>query len=566
MKNRIRKALSTLCIIALLASSIPMVFAEEAVDAPVETAPVETVEVPVDVPAEEPAAEELPIIIEETPAEPAPAEETPAEEPAPVEETPVVEETPAEPAPVEEVPAEPAPVEEAPVEPAPVEEAPVETKPEETPVEETSNNKEETKPEESEDEIDELDGYVYEESSENDYVEMDDGPGYIDGEVAKQLIPDSNELKFDDIAELKIGSEVKGNLAAGEDAEYVLKSGRTQDVVLGLTGSNIRVKIDGQVVKFIPVEGQDDYAEYAMTVHADVNYSITLSADSGSYKLSAEKATEAADTESDTPASDEDVQEETQDAVETESDETAQSEETENTEAIENTEETENTEDNTEEENIDGNNEEETEVENEDLNAEPIKAWVTVSEEEFEVGNTITLNANADIELDNAIVWQTRGEDGEWHKIGYGMKLEIELTEENINNSFRFKLADETFSDEYQLFIRETENDEGKIEEDVEESTDEEFSLPEDRSVSFQIFWDGKAAIGEIAHFKANLVGYEGLDYTIQWQSSTDNNNWSDIAGETNESMDLLATEEANKLYYRVIVIIQTPDNYEPQE
>ena len=55
------------------------------------------------------------------------------------------------------------------------------------------------------------------------------------------------------------------------------------------------------------------------------------------------------------------------------------------------------------------------------------------------------------------------------------------------------------------------------------------------------------------------LVGYEGLDYTIQWQQSTDNVNWTDIAGANEETMDVVADEETSSMFYRVVVIIRVP-------
>ena len=107
----------------------------------------------------------------------------------------------------------------------------------------------------------------------------------------------------------------------------------------------------------------------------------------------------------------------------------------------------------------------------------------------------------------------------------------------------------------------ESDNEEEPITEETEEEA-EQFVLPEDRSVSFDIYWDGEAVLGEIAHFRATLVGYDGLDYTIQWQQSTDDMNWVDIEGANEETMDVLATEETNSLYYRITVIIHTPDDY----
>ena len=79
-----------------------------------------------------------------------------------------------------------------------------------------------------------------------------------------------------------------------------------------------------------------------------------------------------------------------------------------------------------------------------------IITWVTATVNEED--GTVTVFANANIELDNQIVWQTRTADSdEWKKAGYGLKLTVEVTEENADNFFRFKWADGDFSPEYQI-------------------------------------------------------------------------------------------------------------------
>ena len=95
--------------------------AKESEETPAEESEEPKEETPAVVTEEEKPAEPAPAaVVEETPAEPAPVEETPAAvEEAPAAVTPAEEEKPAEPAPaavVEETPAEPAPVEETPAE------------------------------------------------------------------------------------------------------------------------------------------------------------------------------------------------------------------------------------------------------------------------------------------------------------------------------------------------------------------------------------------------------------------------------------------------------------------
>ena len=62
--------------------------------------------------------------------------------------------------------------------------------------------------------------------------------------------------------------------------------------------------------------------------------------------------------------------------------------------------------------------------------------------------------------------------------------------------------------------------------------------------------------IGDTAHFNAKLEGYEGLDYTVQWQYSPDQKTWYDLPDETNTNMDVVITEENNIVYWRILVYI----------
>ena len=104
-----------------------------------------------------------------------------------------------------------------------------------------------------------------------------------------------------------------------------------------------------------------------------------------------------------------------------------------------------------------------------------------------------------------------------------------------------------------------------KVTVDTEEK---EFVLPEGASLSFEITWDNKPAYGATAHFKAIAIGMDDLDYELQWQQQrADDAPWEDIEGAVGETMDLIATEEAFSMYYRVIAKIQVPkDNIEESQ
>lgn len=98
--------------------------------------------------------------------------------------------------------------------------------------------------------------------------------------------------------------------------------------------------------------------------------------------------------------------------------------------------------------------------------------------------------------------------------------------------------------------------------ETAEEGKEEQESAPApERSITVHVTWDvPDPVIGDTAHFKATLTGYEGLDYTMQWQYSHDRNDWIDIAGETKDTLDMVVTEENNFVYWRIIVYLEEPE------
>ena len=49
-------------------------------------------------------------------------------------------------------------------------------------------------------------------------------------------------------------------------------------------------------------------------------------------------------------------------------------------------------------------------------------------------------------------------------------------------------------------------------------------------------------------------VGYDDVEYTIQWQTSFDNENWFNIDGATEETLDMEVTTENYENFWRVMV------------
>lgn len=79
-----------------------------------------------------------------------------------------------------------------------------------------------------------------------------------------------------------------------------------------------------------------------------------------------------------------------------------------------------------------------------------------------------------------------------------------------------------------------------------------------DRSVDFDFTWDsGKPMIGDTVHFRAIMVGYDQLDYTLQWQLSPDGKIWTDYPGATTETIDVVITKDIDNYFWRLIVYIE---------
>ena len=107
-----------------------------------------------------------------------------------------------------------------------------------------------------------------------------------------------------------------------------------------------------------------------------------------------------------------------------------------------------------------------------------------------------------------------------------------------------------------------TEEQTNELEEETTEKVAEEKAanpeLPSDRSIQVDVSWDvSDPMIGDTAHFKAILEGYDGLEYTMQWQYSPDDINWHDIPNETNTTMDVVVTPENNVVYWRILVYVE---------
>ena len=100
---------------------------------------------------------------------------------------------------------------------------------------------------------------------------------------------------------------------------------------------------------------------------------------------------------------------------------------------------------------------------------------------------------------------------------------------------------------------------------ETEPAPDEEPSVPEgdapvlnpDRSISIQMAWEGEALhYGDEITLTAVLNGYDNAVYTLQWQTSKDNETWADVEGATEASYTTVVTKENALDAWRVVVTV----------
>ena len=112
--------------------------------------------------------------------------------------------------------------------------------------------------------------------------------------------------------------------------------------------------------------------------------------------------------------------------------------------------------------------------------------WIVADAETYTIGETATLTATSEDDLNDHVVWQTKVGDDEWTTAGYGNILKVDLTEENVNNIYRFKMEDGSFSEEIQLIVALVQAEETVEEETVEEEVAEE-EVTEEETVEEEV-------------------------------------------------------------------------------
>jgi hypothetical protein len=84
-----------------------------------------------------------------------------------------------------------------------------------------------------------------------------------------------------------------------------------------------------------------------------------------------------------------------------------------------------------------------------------------------------------------------------------------------------------------------------------------EDALDPSRYIDIYAVWqDDVLSFGTQAQLIAVLHGYDAVQYTLQWQISTDNANWTDIPDATGARCDVTVTEDNYLCWWRVQVLI----------
>ena len=82
-----------------------------------------------------------------------------------------------------------------------------------------------------------------------------------------------------------------------------------------------------------------------------------------------------------------------------------------------------------------------------------------------------------------------------------------------------------------------------------------------ERSVEIYYSWNNaEPSLDEVVTFIAVLHGYEDVDYTIRWQRSSNNKDWTDVANSDGSRHYEVITRENCKDFWRVQVEITNPD------
>ena len=84
-----------------------------------------------------------------------------------------------------------------------------------------------------------------------------------------------------------------------------------------------------------------------------------------------------------------------------------------------------------------------------------------------------------------------------------------------------------------------------------------EDALDPNRTIDLYATWgEGELTDGTEATMIAVLNGYDNVEYALQWQTSEDNVNWTDVPGATESRCTVVVTQDNYLDYWRVMVTV----------
>lgn len=207
---------------------------------------------------------------------------------------------------------------------------------------------------------------------------------------------------------------------------------------------------------------------------------------------------------------------------------------------------------------------------------EPFTATVVIkleNEGDIYFGDLVTLRAEVEAGGDYTVVWEYLEENPEdedepiWVALDEGDTYKFIVNEENALLTYRAVVNGEVVSEKFVLpEVKEPEMDETTEEpsEDPEDETTEEPSeepvvdpeelLDPERSIEIHVEWDGDLYFGDEVTLVAELHGYENTVYTVQWETSKDDVNWTEVEGATELTHMFVVTEENWQDFWRLTV------------
>ena len=215
--------------------------------------------------------------------------------------------------------------------------------------------------------------------------------------------------------------------------------------------------------------------------------------------------------------------------------------------------------------------EEPAETPEEEPEAEPetaFEATVRVkleNEGDIYYGDRVTLRAEVKANAEYTVVWEyldaAASEDADedvWVVADKGETYSFDVDEENAALTYRAVVNDVVASKEYKLPAIQERPVEAAPEEPAEgegPAEEPEAELDPEREIQIRATWEGDTVgIGSEVTLIAELSSYDNAVYTVQWQTSMDGENWTDVEDATEAAYTYTVTEENWYSYWRLKV------------